>query len=158
MAQGFGYYDVRSPVQILPAAATRFPRALVSSALDSLVSTAELDRLYRRADQITDGALGVFHDQARSGPFFLSLNYMDAHEPYSPPAPYRDLFPGRDPHFDNRRIGALRRQLAAHHRPADADVTLGHIVSQYDGAIAYMDSELNRLFEEMKRAGLYDNT
>jgi arylsulfatase A-like enzyme len=159
MAQGFAYYDVRSPVQTLPAAASYFPRALVRSAFDSIVSTAELDRIYRRADQITDGALHVLDSRdARSGPFFLSLNYMDAHEPYSPPAPYRDLFPGRDPHFDNGRIGTLRRQLATHHRPADADGTLRHIVSQYDGAIAYMDSELNRLFEAMKRAGVYENT
>src|SRR5581483_1810447 len=50
------------------------------------------------------------------------------------------------------------RALAQHRRPPDTAVLLNHLASQYDGGIAYMDSELKRLFDGMKQAGIYDKT
>jgi arylsulfatase A-like enzyme len=159
VAQGFGFYDVRWPVKTMGSADHSSLRKLLRPVLDCLVPTDELDRQYRRGDQITDGGLRIIKAmQGRSNPFFLSLNYMDAHDPYAPPPPYRDLFPGRIASFDRSRAAELRRELAKHRRPRDADAILNHIVSQYDAGIAFMDSELKRLFEGMKQVGLYDNT
>ncbi len=62
-------------------------------------------------------------------PFFAFLNLFDAHAPYQPPPPY------------DKRFSAT---------PSDAD--------WYDGAIAYMDDELARLFAELAARGVLDHT
>jgi arylsulfatase A-like enzyme/uncharacterized membrane protein (GlpM family) len=71
-------------------------------------------------------------------PFFAMLNYMDAHEPYLPPQPYRNQFsatpnPG----------GLLNSKW---HIPKT--LTPGQLQSEidaYDGGIAYVDAEVSRL-------------
>jgi arylsulfatase A-like enzyme len=159
MAQGFSYYEIRPTVRAMGPASIPFLRNFARAALQQVTCTAELGRMYPRADQITDGALRVLNVARRGpGPFFLSLNYMEAHEPYSPPPPFRDAFPGRDPALHSLDLGALREKLAVAHPAPDAAAMLDHMISQYDGSIAFMDAEIQRLFEGMKRAGLYDST
>ena len=168
MNQGFDLYDVRNHVNGNAGggyfwdrrwATSVFLRDVVRAALEHFVSTAELDRLYRRADQITNDGLRILGAmRGRTEPFFLNLNYMDAHEPYIPPAPFRDRFPGRDPWFKNNRVYAMQRELALVSQSRTPTSDLAHIVSQYDGAIAFMDTEIQRLLVGMKQAGLYDNT
>jgi arylsulfatase A-like enzyme len=157
--QGFQLYDVRTVVNGSTAGGGFYLRDLLRRGLDRFMLTAELDREYRRADDITDDGLRVFGAmQSRAAPFFLNLNYMDAHDPYIPPAPYRDLFPGRNPSFRASRVHQLHRELALLQRPASLAGDLTHIESQYDGAITYVDSQVKRLLEGLKTAGLYDNT
>ena len=155
---GFGYYDVRPSVRRTGGGGEYYLRPLVRPILEHLGSTAEIDRVYRRADQITgDGLRLLTAMRRRAGPFFLTLNYMDAHDPYIPPPPYRDLFPGRNPAFHNQRVPELREEMAVSpSTPVGAE--LAHIVSQYDGGIAFMDAEVKRLLDEMKQAGIYDDT
>ena len=62
-------------------------------------------------------------------PFFVFLNYFDAHAPYLPPRQFREKFT-----HSNRSIAG------------------------YDGAIAFLDEQLNGLFEEMDHRGVLDNT
>lgn len=62
-------------------------------------------------------------------PFFAFLNYFDAHGPYDPPKPFDTRFAG-DP------------------KPQD----------RYDGGIAYMDAQIDRLLGELERRGVLDNT
>ncbi len=85
-------------------------------------------------------------------PFFLFINYMDTHDPYFPPPPYQDLFPGRIEDFraDIHRFGEEHGSVTDRQRE--------HLVSQYDGEIAYLDAELGRLFERLKREGLYESS
>lgn len=155
---GFGYYDVRPSVRRTGGGGEYYLRPLVRPILEHLGSTAEIDRVYRRADQITgDGLRLLTAMRRRAGPFFLTLNYMDAHDPYIPPPPYRDLFPGRNPAFHNQRVPELREEMAVSPSiPVGAELT--HIVSQYDGGIAFMDAEVKRLLDEMKQSGIYDDT
>jgi len=79
-------------------------------------------------------------------PFFLFINYFDAHEPYLPPAPFKTKFgPGRgrgsfspldhllhDPGWRGKRLGdeAVREEVAA-----------------YDGSLAYLDDRVDALLE-----------
>ena len=147
--RGFGFYDVRPSVRKTGGDGEYYLRPLVRPLLASLGSTAEIDRVYRRADQITDDGLRIFQAmRRRNAPFFLNLNYMDAHDPYVPPPPYRDLFPGRDPAFHNQQISALREQIAVK-PPLAASPELAHIISQYDGGIAYIDAEVKHLLDGM---------
>ena len=80
------------------------------------------------ADQVTREFLDW---QARSSdrPFFAFLNYFDAHQPvHSPPA--------------------FARRFVSESRGVDG----------YDAAIAYLDSELGALFEELERRNVLDET
>lgn len=90
-------------------------------------------------------------------PFFLFLNYMDAHTPYIPPGTFKSRFPGRDPSFTLEEYWRLKERVVNQHRKPSRNET-EHLVSQYDGGIAYLDSELGKLFARLKRLGLYDRT
>jgi arylsulfatase A-like enzyme len=61
--------------------------------------------------------------------FFAMLNLFDAHDPYEPPSAWRGRFGADDDHRAN-----------------------------YDACIAYMDSQLGRLFAELRRRGVLDRT
>jgi arylsulfatase A-like enzyme len=98
------------------------------------------------------GAFLRWLDREPDRPFFGFLNYYDAHRPYFPPEPYRSRFlaPGVDLQPEARR------------RPADAPpwtpAELEGSVASYDGAIAYLDDQLEFLFTELARRGVLENT
>jgi arylsulfatase A-like enzyme len=90
-------------------------------------------------------------------PFFLFLNYMDAHAPYLPRPPFDERYPGRDPAFRwDKQYGRLIDEVMSGVRPI-SDRERAHLESQYDGSIAYLDHHLGRLFDRLKALGLYDD-
>jgi arylsulfatase A-like enzyme len=98
-------------------------------------------------------------DKVRDGnPFFLFLNYMDAHTPYIPPAEVRDRFVGRDLLFkpvarhESLTLGVNSRKF--HLQPAEQR----HLISQYDAGISYIDSAIAALLGRLRTQGLYENT
>jgi arylsulfatase len=93
---------------------------------------------YRDAERITDLAL-AWLDRRGEGPFFLALNYMDAHAPNMPPPP-----------FDRAFGGPVARDLLA----PGAELQ----VLQYDRELAYLDLHLERLLSGLEQRGLYDRT
>jgi len=161
VGRGFQAYDIRHPVPILnPEMSTDLRLLLrygVRQLLDLFTSTAEFDRVSRRAEEVNAAAFDLLNDaRSRQMPFFLFLNYMDAHGPYVPPAPYGDLFPGRLRHFSDASYRQLELELVRKHQavtPREKE----HLISQYDGAVAYLDSELGRLLAGLKSRGLYDD-
>jgi arylsulfatase A-like enzyme len=105
----------------------------------------------RSAEQINDAFL-AWLDQARPKPYFAFLNFMDAHVPYSPPDSFRYRFqvvstPDRSP--DGWETAPVEPLTPTDVAPRQA---------VYDGSIAYLDSQLGRLFNELKQRGLLDNT
>ena len=92
---------------------------------------------YRDAERITDLALAwLGRDDER--PFFLALNYMDAHTPLSPPEEFVDTFRGGRPWHSMERY----ERLHAH----------------YDAELLFLDAQLRRLLEWLRGAGLHDRT
>jgi len=89
-------------------------------------------------------------------PVFTFVNYMDAHFPYVPPAPYNVRYPGRrsamtqDDLEGEQRILVSGNGIAPEYRP--------HCLSQYDGGIAYVDQRVGEVVSWLKRRGAYDNT
>lgn len=115
---------------------------------------------YRRADKITDEAIG--HLEGIEGPFLLLLNYMDPHMPYIPPPPYDTRFRS-DSRTGSAEIKSVhfwrdvREDVLTNEKPlAPALKELAHDL--YDGEIAYMDEHLGRLFDWLRSRGLYDQT
>jgi arylsulfatase A-like enzyme len=153
--QGFGYYENLYPILGLQRSfLLREPLRLVIS---RLTAPAEPDRQCSPARDVTQRAITILDRiRRRERPFFLFLNYMDAHAPYLPPAPFDRLF-GNPNHelFGNpvivqKQVCSLERSLTASERD--------YLVSQYDGAIAYLDSQLQILFRTLRDRGLYDNS
>jgi arylsulfatase A-like enzyme len=88
----------------------------------------------------------------RERPFFAVLNYMDTHDPYLPPLTYRNKFstvenPGG---ILNCRIGRCDPKMTTEQLQGEIDA--------YDGAIAYLDDHIDRLFTELKKLNLSHNT
>jgi arylsulfatase A-like enzyme len=89
-----------------------------------------------------------------SRPFFAFLNYYDAHFPYLPPQPFGRRFGLEDP---ARAIRPLRIDTWIDTRVPTAQESR-RARDAYEGAIAYLDSELGKLFAELERRDLLDHT
>jgi arylsulfatase A-like enzyme len=94
----------------------------------------------RRARQVTKAALEWLDGLAPERPFFLFLNYYDAHSPYGAPPPFTYAF------FDEPPSVA----------PAPDDRATWPDL--YDGEIRFADEQLGRLFAELERRGLWQDT
>jgi arylsulfatase A-like enzyme len=101
----------------------------------------------KHAEDVTQAALRwLSRDTQR--PFFVCLNYMDSHDPYLPPPPYRSKFSS----FPNPG-GLLNNQLpslTAAQRQSEIDA--------YDGAIAYMDDQIHKLLTTIQQEDWGRNT
>lgn len=89
-------------------------------------------------------------------PFFVMLNFFDAHEPYEPPLDFRNRFGPTD------AIATYHTHYHEAGSDATADTTSPEehqaIVNAYDGAILYLDSLIQRLHDELRQRELLDST
>jgi arylsulfatase A-like enzyme len=158
LAQGFEYFDQRSAVPFLWNFAFYCIRQSVSEIAGHFTSPRYLDKAYRSAEEINDATLSVLDELRRSDkPFFLFINYMDAHWPFMPPAPFDHLLPGKNPKFGTRQYTAMTMEVMKLERKVTVKER-DHLVSQYDGGIAYLDSEIGKLIARLKELDLYENS
>ena len=97
------------------------------------------------AEEINAHALRWLDSDKR--PFLVFLNYMDTHEPYLPPSPYREAF----------TLGSRKRILQGF-QPELAPEQLQGEIGAYDGAIAAVDARVGQLLRELATRGLDRNT
>jgi arylsulfatase A-like enzyme len=120
------------------------------SLLTSLHSSILLP--HRPAEAITAESLRLVGENG-SSPFFLFIKYMDAHEPYYPPPPYNTWFITKKFPQLYRSEMFFRKTILKKWEKKSKDEFL---ISQYDGAIAYLDAQLGNFFEQLKHWGMYD--
>jgi arylsulfatase A-like enzyme len=113
---------------------------------------------YRQAGEITDLALGWLSKRERR-PFFLFLNYFDAHDPYVSVPGLRDRFVPEDSSVDwagyvpwSLYENVLRREAAV------PPGWLEHLVALYDAELLYLDQQVERLLAGLRRLGCFDDT
>ena len=126
--QGFGLYDESSSN----------PNGFTSSHAD--ITNPSMERLLFR----------FLREGRRDGvPFFLFAYLWDPHYYYIPPEPYNKTFvsEGMTP-IDCRGCDMATFQKKE----------LAYVISQYDGEILWTDTLLGRLWDELKRLGLWDET
>lgn len=146
LARGFARYeDFRvSPGQVMVSAA--MGRQLVWQPwFEKLIGYYDL---YGRknAAAVTDEFLTWAGQGNRGRPFFAFLNYYDAHDPYLAPSPFNRRFTtDTTPFRSTTRAGLTPEQLARQ-------------VAAHDGAIAYMDHEIDRLLRTLQSRGMLENT
>ncbi len=84
-------------------------------------------------------------------PFFVMLNYFDAHAPYLAPAPFRGKFARRPD------VGGILNPWG----DRDTLEKAGDVQDErdaYDGGIAYIDSQIGALMEALRARGLAEDT
>ncbi len=117
----------------------------------------------RRAEDIRKDALQWVDAQDRARPFFLFLNYFDAHDPYIVP----QEFPTRYSWPDRARVHQANRKYNGHAAEDDARKTAqgpvdpvlnGVMIDAYDDCLRYVDDQIARLMAELKARGLDRNT
>ena len=123
-AQGFDHFDETDPAPFYPHLRRSFASASLQKALARWVPppdpTERADAAYRRAEEINRVVFRLLEGAAeRSQPIFLFVNYMDAHWPYDPPAPFDDRYPGRLEDALRPRSGGVRGGVspATHAQP-----------------------------------------
>jgi arylsulfatase A-like enzyme len=158
LSRGFVHYE-DYPVSV--------GQTVLSSSLGrALAGTTTFHRLLGYEDLLNRKPAGVIVDAfldwidgREERPYFAFLNLFDAHEPYLPPPPFDTLFGPTGPRPLSREV-SLKRDTRAR-RPAKWIMTPEEFqieLNAYDGAIAYLDSELGRLFETLEARGELDNT
>ena len=117
-----------------------------------------------KAEKLNEVAIPELERLAREDrPFFLFLRHMDPHAPYLPPGPFERLFYSGD-EFDpeNRSMEPVMSFkpfsdfFADWMPPGIRDAE--YIVAQYDGALAYMDTCIQRILTRVEELGLTDHT
>ena len=151
-----GSFGLDQGFQVLDA---REPRTRPNLPLYAFTGTTrEPLNIYRNAGELNDDLFPLLRRLGSSRrPFFLFLNYMDAHAPYLPPSPYDRLFPGKIDDFGIEDQWALDTRVMAYGE-AVTEEERAHLVSQYDGEVAFLDSELRNLFAFLEQSGELENT
>ncbi|MFN8668023.1 MAG: sulfatase [Gemmatimonadaceae bacterium] len=143
-------------------------QAVLSTSLSTRVSRMERVRRVLgyhddpgrvRADEVNRRFLSWLDAGTESRrPFFAFLNYMEAHEPYLPKAPYRGRF-GPDTARKNWLIGhagfgpgsrRYRDRMLPHELEAER--------AAYDESILSADAEIGRLVASLRSRGVWENT
>ncbi len=120
--------------------------------LDQGFDVYEVRRAYA-AD--TNAAALRWLDAVGDRPFFLFLNYMDAHRPYNTAPLGRPALPRaeRDPAL----AGDLFRRVMSGERPLP-DGLVERVVAQYDTGVAHADAAVGQLLAALRERGLYEDT
>ncbi len=106
--------------------------------------------LERPADEVTDAAISWL-DSRRDGPFFLWVNYFDAHDDYLPPPTFAP-----EGLTDRETQMRTNREWAAEKAPSPE--LKEQITDLYDGEIAFIDFELGRLITRLEERQILENT
>jgi arylsulfatase A-like enzyme len=157
LERGFDRFHIPRPVPLLAAENGFMLRRGFRRGLTLLFDTAQFDRLYAMGEDINAELFAEFAGVSKAdAPQFTFVNYMDAHFPYVPPAPYSAKYAGRrremtqDDLEDEQKVLTFGNAKAPGYRP--------HCLSQYDGGIAYEDRQIGEVVTWLKRRGAYDNT
>lgn len=156
--------DLRTIAQMLGARGYR-TAAFVSAAPVSKGTGIEVGfshfddpkRNTRRAEKTTDRVLAWFEERASEGkaketPFFVWVHYWDPHGPYTPPKAYRSRFEKTDALESFVRGTGTKLE----HEVGKVTFDVLDINNRYDAEIAYTDAEIGRLFEGLRKVGVYD--
>ena len=158
LERGFQTFRIPRPVPLLATESWYMLRNEIRRGLNWIVDTSQFDRLYSRGGEINQTFFEVVQETDLSqAPFFAFFNYMDAHFPYIPPPPFDRLFPGKDQRMLQDDLEAIQSNVV-NRGGSLPEVYSTHSVSQYDGGIAYIDSQIGQLVQWLKDQKLYNNT
>lgn len=164
MNQGFYHFDQREPIEFLgirwlDKARPAYLREAIHKALDPLASYIYRSHIsYRRAGLINKEVFTLLDKVKKNDKrFFLFVNYMDAHVEYIPPSPFDSFYPGKDKSFNWDCYDNMQKEVMAFKLKV-TEKEHNHLLSQYDGGIAYIDYNIWKLIGRLKELGVYEDS
>lgn len=105
------------------------------------------------AEQINEDAMDWIETGRR--PFFVVLNYMDVHEPVLPPGPYLHMYTTNpqarsESLYFEKTCDDVEEASCSSERP--------QFIDTYDGAMRYVDLNIQHLLSRLSDRGLLQNT
>lgn len=104
-------------------------------------------------------------DEHQKDDFFLFLHFWDAHIPYVPPQPFKHRYTRssalhRDPLIEEKLRSRPTFPLFAQNLYNHLDFlpNVEYVADLYDAEVAYLDYEIGRLFDHLRRVGVLDKT
>jgi arylsulfatase A-like enzyme len=94
-------------------------------------------------------------EAAKDEKFFLFFHVLDPHDPYTPPAAYREMFAGRALPDSAGEVDHALLQAGENPYGSEALATLRQL---YDGEIRFADDQVARLLDTLRELGLLDRT
>jgi arylsulfatase A-like enzyme len=110
---------------------------------------------------------GIDWIRKQKGKFFVFLHCYEPHAPYDPPRPFKEKFvlpsiPSEFTdycsHIADDPSEVREKTLKWFWDRKDRKSVLNTIIGLYDGEIAAVDAGIERLFEEIKRLGIFENS
>lgn len=157
--RGFQYHDARPPDMPFGFPWAHYLRWPVAIATGSVVALPLRTRLFTRgAEQINESAFFWLASSVRRGrPFFLFVNYMDAHSPCIPPPPFDHAFARTMYRYPvNIVLQLIGDMIKGKLRVTDDQ--RHEIIDRYDSSLAYIDHSIGALVARLQSLGIYDNT
>ncbi len=108
-------------------------------------------------DEAATQAINWLEERRDESPFFMWLHLVSPHADYEPPEPYDTMFStgykgdvtgSKEDHMDAWVLGKKQ--------PTQEEID--HIISLYDGEVAFSDAVIGRVIDEVKRMGLWENS
>ena len=160
LTRDFQSSEVNRAMRLIDADRPFYLREAARKALRTVIRTDDFDQYCLRASDINRRAFALLQEvRAERRPFFLFLNYMDAHAPYIPTQPFRDRFADKD---NQGTVSAqdfiVLRDAVAAGRTVPSDAQQRYLISQYDAGIATIDFRVGEILAKLRELGLYDNT
>lgn len=153
--QGFEYFN-----QTYPKAAFQESGQSLRTALGAVVKEmfGVSTELYSSAEQVNTLTYSLLDElERKKRPFFLFLNYMDAHYPYVARPPFDRHYPARDNLPSMREyVGIYRRVLTEEKGLSEEERE--NLIPRYDAGIAYLDFHLGKLLDHLRTRGVFDNS
>lgn len=146
LGRGFQQYRVQ------PVAASSFVRNswFLRTPIERVLRARGDRRQYDRkaALDVNEEFLDWLDGRSASGrPFFAFLNYIDAHDPYTPPAEFRAQFGWVGGLYWLKSVGSTYSKEE-----------IQQLRNAYDASVAYVDHAVGKLTEELRARGVLDNT
>ena len=155
-SKGFLYYDDRPHATLLGIRREYFFRQMLLRAVPSLLES-RMQRQYRTSEEVIPQSLRALDWARKRGTPFFFYNLMDAHFPYLPPEPFRSRF--GDPSLESSWMYNAKELRDPRSLSSEKKQRLkSFYLSQYDGALAYLDHWFGLFLEELKRRDLYDDS
>lgn len=145
LSEGFDFYDDDSLSIRHNLAVTFLGQSILQTLYNRVIRYNQFD--HRDADDLNRDVKRWAQRRDISNPYFLFINYMDAHRPYLPPVHFDHRF-GRIP---SRLLPRVTAALADGRPPsAYTHKERANLIAGYDNSLAYLDSRVGNLIDFLR--------
>ncbi len=158
MDQGFHYFCDRGNPLYLKTGYVEFPKNIIELLKKKGPSSLDYPFFvpHITADLVNKLALKWIDGNKDDQPFFLFINYMEAHYPYYAPSDLLDAFDGYKKSLHDE---SPERLLCSDGEVCSLTAEQkAHLEAQYDSCILYLDMKLREFEQALRKKGLYEDT